>query len=81
MTAAIAHGKRIFQFRGCEACHGEQLEGKVYLEDPALGQVNASNLTTGQGGVGSEYTDSDWVRAICYGIRPDRDSVVVHAVH
>lgn len=68
---SIARGKRIFQFRGCEACHGEQLQGKVYLSDPALGEVIASNLTTGLGGVGSEYTDADWVRAIRYGVRPD----------
>jgi mono/diheme cytochrome c family protein len=69
--APLAYGKRIFQFRGCEACHGEQLEGKVYLSDPALGEVNASNLTTGLGGVGGGYTDADWVAAIRYGIRPD----------
>ena len=24
---SIAYGKHIFQFRGCEACHGEQLQG------------------------------------------------------
>ena len=35
--AAIARGKHIFQFRGCEACHGEKLEGKIYLDDPAVG--------------------------------------------
>lgn len=70
-SASLANGKHIFQYRGCEACHGEALEGKVYLSDPALGEVNASNLTTGRGGVGREYTDADWVRAIRYGLRPD----------
>jgi mono/diheme cytochrome c family protein len=69
--ASIAYGKHIFQFRGCEACHGEKLEGKVYLSDPALGEVNASNLTSGQGGVASQYkTDADWVRALRHGVRP-----------
>ena len=68
---SIANGKHIFQFRGCEACHGENLEGKVYLDDPAVGKVISSNLTTGSGGVGGEMTDADWVRAIRHGVRPD----------
>jgi len=68
---SIAYGKHIFQFRGCEACHGEKLEGKVYLSDPALGEVNATNLTTGQGGVAVNYkSDTDWVRSIRHGVRP-----------
>jgi mono/diheme cytochrome c family protein len=70
-SASIANGKHIFQYRGCEACHGEQLEGKVYLEDPAIGKVIAGNLTRGEGGYGASFTDSDWVAAIRYGIRPD----------
>jgi len=47
------------------------MDGNVYLEDPALGQVNASNLTSGQGGVAYQYDDSLWARAIRHGIRPD----------
>jgi mono/diheme cytochrome c family protein len=69
--ASIANGKHIFQFRGCEACHGEQLEGKVYLDDPAIGKVIAGNLTRGEGGFGASFSDADWVRAIRYGVRPD----------
>ena len=69
--AAIARGKHIFQFRGCEACHGEKLEGKIYLDDPAVGQVIAGNLTRGQGGFGASFSDADWVAAIRYGLRPD----------
>ena len=70
-AAAIARGRHIFQFRGCEACHGEQLEGKVYLNDPAIGQVIAGNLTRGEGGFGASFSDADWVSAIRYGLRPD----------
>lgn len=47
------------------------MEGNVYLDDPAVGQVVASNLTSGRGGVGEDYADRDWVRAIRHGIRPD----------
>jgi mono/diheme cytochrome c family protein len=69
--AFLTEGKRIFQYRGCEACHGEELQGKVYMENPALGQVITPNLTTGQGGIGTLRTDEDLLRAIRHGLRPD----------
>ena len=47
------------------------MEGNIYLDDPAVGQVVASNLTSGKGGVAPGYTDADWVRAIRHGVRPD----------
>lgn len=47
------------------------MEGNLYLDDPAIGKVVASNLTRGTGGVGGKYTDRDWARAIRHGIRPD----------
>ena len=68
---SIANGKHIFQYRGCEACHGEQLEGKVYLDDPAMGKVISGNLTSGEGGYGASFSDPEWVAAIRYGLRPD----------
>ena len=48
------------------------MEGNIYLDDPAVGKVIASNLTSGEGGVGNEYADQDWVHAIRHGIRPDK---------
>jgi mono/diheme cytochrome c family protein len=48
------------------------MEGNVYLDDLAVGRVVASNLTSGEGGIGGSYTDQDWVRAIRRGIRADR---------
>ena len=68
---SLQEGKRIFQYRGCEACHGEELQGVVYLENPAIGQVITPNLTTGEGGVGDERTDLDLVRAVKYGVSSD----------
>ena len=47
------------------------MEGNIYMDDPAVGKVIASNLTTGKGGVGDEYTDAGWVKAIRHGIRVD----------
>jgi mono/diheme cytochrome c family protein len=68
---SLAEGKRIFQYRGCEACHGEDLQGLVYLDNPAIGQVITPNLTSGKGGIGNQLTDEDLIRAIKHGIRPD----------
>lgn len=68
---SLAEGKRIFQYRGCEACHGEHLEGLVYLDNPAIGQVITPNLTTGEGGIVAQRTDLDLIRAIRHGVRPD----------
>jgi mono/diheme cytochrome c family protein len=68
---SLAEGKRIFQYRGCEACHGEDLEGVIYLDNPAIGQVITPNLTSGDGGIGSERTDQDLIRAIRHGLGPD----------
>ena len=68
---ALAEGKRIFQYRGCEACHGEQLEGLVYMDNPAIGQVITPNLTAGKGGIGTQRTDEDLLRSIRHGVRPD----------
>jgi len=68
---SLQEGKRIFRYRGCEACHGEDLQGVVYLENPAIGQVITPNLTTGVGGIGNERTDLDLVRAVKYGVSSD----------
>ena len=68
---SLAEGRRIFQYRGCEACHGEQLQGLVYLDNPAIGQVITPNLTAGKGGIGAQRTDADLIRSIRHGIRPD----------
>ncbi len=68
---ALLEGQRIFRYRGCEACHGEQLQGLVYLDHPAIGQVITPNLTDGSGGIGSQRSDQDWVRAIRHGLQPD----------
>ena len=36
-----------------------------------MGYLYATNLTSGQGGIGGTYTDEDWVRAIRHGVGPD----------
>jgi len=68
---SLEEGKRVFQYRGCEACHGEELQGLVYLNNPAIGQVITPNLTSGEGGIGDERSDLDLIQAVRHGLRPD----------
>ncbi len=55
----------------CADCHGENSAGKVIFDDPAIGHVEANNLTRGKGGLGTTYRDADWIRAIRDGVGPD----------
>ena len=61
----------------CTECHGEDLNGTVMFEDPAIGRIVAHNLTAGEGGAGSTYSDADWVRAIRHGIGPEGKALFV----
>lgn len=61
----------------CSGCHGENLAGTDFFNDPGLGTIHAKNLTSGQGGVGASYTDADFVRTLRHGVRPDGTSVFV----
>lgn len=71
-SASIALGKHIVSTRGCQDCHNKDLSGKIMIDDPGLGRVVASNLTSGKGGVASELSAEDWVRAIRHGVGPDK---------
>lgn len=74
---AVAEGERLFVTRGCIDCHGVDGSGKVIMDAPLVGTVSGSNLTTGEGGVGQLYSDSDWARAIRHGIGPDGKPLLV----
>lgn len=74
--AEIAEGKRLFLSRGCADCHGENLAGKVFLEDGAMGRYAGSNLTQGKGGILAARTDFDLERAIRHGVGKDGRALV-----
>lgn len=75
--AAIEEGKRLVAARGCTECHGADLGGKVAIEEPAIGSYYGANLTSGKGGVGKEWSDEDYVRAIRHCVRPDGSPLLV----
>jgi mono/diheme cytochrome c family protein len=76
-AAAIEEGRRLFVTRGCADCHGPTLAGQVVIDNPLLGTISASNLTTGRGGVGGQYTSATWARAIRHGIGPNGRPLLV----
>lgn len=74
-------GRHVATIRGCVDCHGENLGGDIFIEDPAVGLLVATNLTSGPGGIGAEYTDEDFIRAIRHGVRKDGKSVIFMPSH
>lgn len=75
-AAGMEFGKRMVEIH-CKACHGEDLAGGKFFEDPSIGYTDATNLTAGKGGIGATYTVEDWVRAIRHGVRKDGTSVFI----
>lgn len=73
----IAEGERLAIIRGCTDCHGSDLGGKVVIDDPAVGMIFATNLTSGEGGVGPDYTEIDYLRAIRHGVNPEGRGLVI----
>lgn len=75
-TAAIERGAYIYSTT-CAGCHGENLEGTAFFDDPAIGYIPATNLTAGAGGIGKTYTDEDYVLAIRNGISSDGTPLII----
>jgi cytochrome c553 len=70
-SEAVTRGKHIASVWLCTKCHGEELSGELLESDPFLGTLPATNLTSGEGGIGKSYTDLDWIRAIRHGVKPN----------
>jgi mono/diheme cytochrome c family protein len=77
-AAAIERGKHLASAVGsCTLCHGPDLGGQMLDQPSAFGTLAAPNLTRGAGGLGSTFTDTDWVRAIRHGLHRDGTSLLV----
>lgn len=61
----------------CAECHGNDLGGKIMIDDGAMGRLASSNLTPGRGGIGWTYDDEDWVRAIRHGANPEGRGLMI----
>lgn len=80
-AASIEYGKHRAESL-CEGCHGTDLSGiENWFNAGPLGAVDSANLTSGDGGVGQEFTsDEDYVRAIRHGIDPEGKPLFMPAV-
>jgi cytochrome c553 len=79
--AAVDSGRHLVEaVTLCQACHGDNLEGAVIDDEPNIALISAPNLTSGQGGVATYYTDEDWVRAVRHGVNPEgRGLIIMHS--
>ena len=75
-AASVERGKHLVTLL-CTGCHGENLAGTDFFNNPGLGIIHAKNLTRGKGGIGTSYTDVDFTRTLRHGVRPDGTSVFV----
>lgn len=76
-SASIARGQHLTQTVGkCQVCHGDDYAGKLVSDNAVFARLTSANLTAGKGGVGSSYTDVDWIRSIRYGIGRNGKSLV-----
>jgi mono/diheme cytochrome c family protein len=77
-SASAARGEHFLTaIAKCNDCHGDDLGGKEFINDPAVGVLYTSNLTRGRGGLGADYTDADWERAVRHGTARDGRRLLV----
>lgn len=75
---AVERGKHLFTaVTDCIGCHGADGGGGPFISDAVMAKLDAPNLTRGPGGIGAQYTDADYDRAIRRGIRPDGTRLII----
>jgi mono/diheme cytochrome c family protein len=71
-SAVVGRGRHLAEsLGGCLGCHGSAFQGQEIDDLGPIGVIRAPNLTTGNGGVGNNYTDGELARAIKHGIGND----------
>lgn len=78
--AARVEGLRLYFSRGCADCHGEDLGGKVVIDDLLVGRIAGTNLTGGRGGLAGR-ADLDLVRAIRHGVGLEGRALIFMPAH
>lgn len=79
---SIKRGEHLVITMGmCSECHGPDLSGDVFDDGPLVGRLAIANLTSGDGGIGQDYSDSDWVNSIRHGLGRDGKSLIFMQSH
>lgn len=69
-SASVARGAHLADaISKCTDCHGDDLGGRVFIDEQPFGRFVAPNLTGGSPTV-SGWSDADWIRAIRHGVNP-----------
>jgi mono/diheme cytochrome c family protein len=77
-AASVARGEHVLRaLAKCHDCHGQDLGGAQFIDDPVFMRIFAPNLTSGRGGVGSTYSDADLERAIRHGLAKDGRRLII----
>lgn len=75
---AIERGRHLAtSVSGCTYCHGQDFSGDLIPDGPPNATVVAPNLTSGKGGVGSNYSNAMWIRAIAHGVGGDGRALII----
>lgn len=73
--AAVAHGRHLFETRGCDECHGAGGIGRVVMDAGPVAKLVAPNITPGA--LAARGYDADKVAAaIRHGVRADGTPLV-----
>jgi cytochrome c553 len=71
-SMSIREGYRLALIHGCVSCHGTDVNGAVFIDDPLLARLVAPSLTAAV----RSYGNADLVRIIRRGVLPDGSSVI-----
>ena len=63
-SAQLADGPRQLRVLGCLSCHGDMLQGDLFMDEPGLAKIYAPNLTR----VAAKASDQQLAQAIRQGI-------------
>lgn len=72
----IAHGRYLFNTRGCAECHGADGAGHT-VTDAGGALVVSPNITRGANSATARYNMMDWVRTLRHGVKPDGTPVMI----
>jgi len=76
--ALVTRGQHVsLAIAKCMECHGPDLGGAKFIDDPALGSLSAPNITSGKGGRLSAYDDAALERLLRHGIKADGHPALV----
>jgi cytochrome c553 len=76
-SASIAAGKHLYEIKGCGECHGADLRGKVFVDDPAIGRIAGTNLTYGKGGLPADFDNKAWLKAMRHGLNAENKTLLL----